>query len=142
MRFKTFSNPFPNCDSIRNQFSEYLDGVLSEEVRLRIHEHLGFCRECGDHLDDLCKTLSILADFREECLPASIRDYRLPRSTFIEIFPSIRMEKSPRSLSVLIPYVYAVILFFLVLSTWEYAYQHTFVKFYNASNWVEVVAKI
>jgi predicted anti-sigma-YlaC factor YlaD len=141
MQFKTFCKMEMDC-SCREKFSEYLDGMLSEEERISVHEHLKECDECSDELDRLCKTISILVESREECLPQSIRNFRLPRSTFVEIFPTIREEPAARSISTWAPYVYALILFFLMVSSWEFAYRHTFEKFYNASNYVEVVAKI
>ena len=166
MRFKIFCDDQLDCNSARKRFSEYLDGMLSEQERVAIHEHLKFCDACSDELEGLreqrqspapvensvrrgagirfrqIKLLGVLIVQRDECLPAAIQDFRLPRSTFVEIFPTIREERPPQSLSVLFPYVYALILFFLVVSSWEFAYRHTFEKFYNASNYVEVVAKI
>jgi hypothetical protein len=142
MRFKIFCNDELDCSSARKRFSEYLDGMLSEEERVAVHEHLKYCDDCTEELDALCKTLSVLVETRDECLPAAIQDFRLPRSTFVEIFPTIQEERPHQSISGLFPYVYALILFFLVVSSWEFAYRHTFEKFYNASNYVEVVAKI
>jgi|SRR3990172_852049 len=141
MHFKTYDDTYPDCKSIQSRFSEYLDGILAEEQRRTIHEHLKQCDSCSSELDNLCKTLSILVDYREECLPNSIRNFRLPRSTFIEIFPTIREDKPPRTWGVLVPYVYALIVFFLMMTSWEFAH-HTFDQYYNTANWVEVVAKI
>jgi len=142
MRFKTSFRTLSECNEIRERFSEYVDGILSEEERICVHDHLKFCPSCSDHLDDFCKTLSILVEFREECLPDSIREFRLPRSTFVEVFPSIRKEDPPPSLAMWAPYVYAVVLLSLLASGWELAYRHTYVQFYNTSNYTEVVAKI
>jgi anti-sigma factor RsiW len=142
MQFKTFYKTQMDCNSCRNRFSEYLDGMLSEGERFAVHEHLKNCDGCSVELDALCKTISVLVESRDECLPRSIRDFRLPRSTFVEIFPTIQEEQPVRGLSTWVPYVYALILFFLMVSSWEIAYRHTFEKFYNASNYVEVVAKI
>jgi anti-sigma factor RsiW len=142
MQLKTFLNTLLDCDQVQARFSEYLDGMLSAEERRTIHEHLQFCDTCSEHLDGLCKTLSMLADFREECLPDSIRNFRLPRSSFVEIFPTIQEEKPPRTWGVVIPFVYAFLFLFLLVSGWEFAYRHTSDEFYHASNWVEVVARM
>ena len=142
MRFKIFCDGELDCSAARKHFSEYLDGMLSEEERVAVHEHVKACNACSEELDWLCKTLSVLVETRDECLPPAIQDFRLPRSTFVEIFPTIQEERPRQSIAVLFPYVYALILFFLVVSSWEFAYRHTFEKFYNASNYVEVVAKI
>ena len=141
MRFKTSYSSDQICDSVRRRFSEYLDGVLGEEERREIHNHLKFCKSCSQDLDRLCKTLSVLAEYRQECTPESILNFRLPRSTFYYIFPTIQEDPPPRTWGVVVPYVYALLFFFLLATGWEFAY-HTFDDLHNASNWVEVVAKI
>jgi Putative zinc-finger len=142
MLSRIFSKQVGSCEWIQSRFSEYVDGMLAESERLQVHDHLKYCDLCIDELDQFCKTLSLLADFREECMPAAIQNYRLPRATFVEIFPSIRKERPPLTLDMLIPYVYAFILLFAVLSTWDLWEKHDFQQRYNASNYVEVVAKI
>lgn len=143
MLSKIFSKQTGPCDRVNHRFSEYVDGVLSESDRHEVHEHLKYCDFCTDELDQFCKTLSLLADFREECMPAAIQNYRLPRSTFVEIFPSIRRkERPPLTFDVLVPYVCAFILLFVALSTWNLWEKHDFQQRYNTSNYVEVVAKI
>jgi hypothetical protein len=143
MLSKIFSKPIGSCDWIAERFSGYLDGVLEEPERLEVHEHLKYCELCGEELDQVCQTLSLLADFREECMPAAIQNYRLPRSTFVEIFPSIRRkERPPLSLDLLVPYVCGFIFLFVVLSGWNLWEKHDFRQRYNASNYMEVVAKI
>ena len=130
------------CKWVQQRFSEYVDGVLPEKERLEIHRHLHFCRVCGQELDLLCKTLSMLADSREECLLSAIQTYRLPRSTFMDIFPSIREEKHFFTVSTLVPYLTALILFFLAISTWDFAERLVFEQYFNDSNYVEVIGKV
>ena len=131
-----------SCKWVRSHFSEYVDGMLSETRRHEVHEHLKHCELCSDDLDEFCCALSLLADFREECMPEAIRNYRLPRSTFVEIFPSIQKERPPLTFEMFVPYVYAVVLIFALLSTWNLVEKREFHHRYNASNYVEVVAKI
>ncbi len=142
MLSKIFSNVSVSCESVRRRFSEYVDGVLSQTERLYVHEHVGCCDECSDHLDEFCRALSLLTDFREECMPAAILNYRLPRSTFVEIFPTISKDEPPVTFGTFVPYVSALILLILALSTWNLWERHIFQEQYNASNYVEVVAKI
>lgn len=143
MLSRIFSSQIVLCSSIQKRFSEYLDGMLSESERFQVHEHLKCCEVCSDELDLFCKTLGLLSDFKEECLPSAIQNYRLPRSTFVEIFPSIRREeRTPLSFDMLVPYVCAFILMFVALSTWNLWEKHDFQQRYNTSNYVEVVAKI
>lgn len=142
MLSRIFSKQIGSCSSMEKRFSDYVDGMLSESERLEVHEHLKYCEVCSDELDQFCKTLSLLSDFREECMPEAIQNYRLPRATFVEIFPSIRKERPPLTLDMLVPYVCAFILLFVVLSTWNLWEKHDFQQRYNTSNYVEVVAKI
>ena len=143
MLSRIFSSQFGSCEWGKKHFSEYVDGMLSESERKSLHEHLKFCEDCSEELDQFCKTLSMLSDFREECMPQAIRNYRLPRATFVEIFPSIRRkERPPLTMDLLVPYACAVILLFVVLSTWNLWERHDFRQRYNSSNYVEVVAKI
>ncbi len=142
MLSRIYSKEFVSCKSVQVRFSDYVDGVLGEAERLQAHEHLKFCDLCSAELDQFCKTLALLADFREECMPAAIQNYRLPRSTFVEIFPSIRKERPPLTLDMLVPYACAFVLLFAMLSTWNLREKHDFQQRYNTSNYVEVVAKI
>jgi len=142
MLFNMLFNRTGSCAWNRSRFSEYVDGVLSDEHRLMIHEHLKNCEQCSNDLDQLCRTLSLLTDFREECLPDAVRTYHLPRSTFVQIFPSIQKERPPLTLDMFVPYVCALILMFVVLSTWDFWEKRVFHEHYNTSNYVEVVAKI
>ena len=136
------NNNTGTCNCIRGRFSEYVDGVLPENHRFEVHEHLKYCVECSDNLDEFCRMLSLLTDFREDCLPDAVRNYRLPRSTFLEIFPSIQKERPPLTMDMLVPYVCALILMFAVLSSWDLWEKRIFHEHYNSSNYVEVVAKI
>lgn len=134
------------CEWVRKRFSEYLDGVIPEEERLQVHEHLRFCEPCSDELDNLCKTIAMLVDFREE-VPDSIQSFRLPRSTFIDfipsIFPTIEEQDAPITFSIWAPYLSALLLFFLVISGWVSMEKHVLGKqYYNDSNYVEVRAEI
>jgi hypothetical protein len=142
MLSRIYSKQAGSCKWIQSRFSEYVDGVIAEPERFQVHEHLKYCNLCSHELDQFCKTLALLSDFREECMPAGIQNYRLPRSTFVEIFPSIQKERPPMTLDMLVPYVCAFILLFVLLSTWDLREKHDFQERYNASNYVEVVAKI
>ena len=142
MLSRIYSKQVGSCKWIQRRFSEYVDGVIDESERFQVHEHLKYCDLCTSELDQFCKTLALLTDFREECMPAAIQNYRLPRATFVEIFPSIRKERPPLTLDMLVPYVCAFILLFVLLSTWDLREKHDFHERYNASNYIEVVAKI
>jgi hypothetical protein len=137
MQLKTFFET--KCEWVQQRLSSYVDGVVSIQERTTIHEHVRDCQACSKELDVLCKTLSLLADFRDD-LPNGIRTFRLPRSTFVEIFPTIQKpEREPVTISRLAPYFSALILFLMLLSGWESAERHLFKKYYNTSNYIEVI---
>lgn len=129
-----FSSP---CDWAQPRFSEYLDGALPEDERIRVHQHLRSCSACSLDLDNLCGTLRMLADYDEETLPVAIQTYRVPRSTFVEVFPTIREEAPKLTYGMLVPYLSALVLFFMVITTWITIEKHLDTQF-NESNYVEV----
>jgi hypothetical protein len=135
MRFENiFSSP---CDWSQRRFSEYLDGVLPEDERIGVHEHVKSCAACSFELDKLCGSLRRLAEYDKETLPASIQTYRVPRSTFIEVFPTIRDDRPTFTYGILVPYLSALVLFFMVITTWITIEKHLDTE-YNESNYVEV----
>jgi Putative zinc-finger len=142
MQLKTFFNKKINsCSIIRDRFSEYVDRLLPYEEQLEVHEHLNSCEDCTRELDDLCKTISLLSDFRQE-LPPAINSFHVPRSIFaaVEYFPSLRNEEDEKiTLTFLVPYLTAFVVLCLVVSTWIFEEHRSFKPpQYNASNYVEV----
>ena len=135
MRFNSIFDSV--CDWAQLRFSEYLDGALPEEERIRVHEHLKLCAACSLELDTLCGCLRMLAEYDEETMPAAVRTYRVPRSTFIEVFPTIRDDKPTLTYGILVPYLSALVLFFMVITTWVTIEKHLNTE-YNESNYVEV----
>ena len=126
-----------DCKWVRKRFSEYVDAELSQEYRLRVHNHLRFCEPCSKELELLCKSIALVGDYDTEHMPAVIRTFHLPRSTFIEVFPSIRDDKPTLTSGVLIPYLSALVLFFMVITATITIQQHLDTQ-YNPSNFVEV----
>lgn len=135
MRFNNIFNSM--CDWSQTRFSEYLDGALPEAERIRVHEHVKACAACSLDLDTLCASLRMLAEYDEETMPAAIRTYRVPRSTFIEVFPTIRDDEPTLTYGILVPYLSALVLFFMVITTWVTIEKHLNTQF-NESNYVEV----
>lgn len=132
----------PSCRWVRRQLSSYVDGMLSEDERMQVFRHVGTCSPCSLELDELCKTVTLLGEVKEECLPSQLHSYRLPRWTFVQLFPTIQKARPPLTLRECIPYFSAAILLVLVLSTWDLVERHMFHEYYNDSNYVKVVAKI
>jgi anti-sigma factor RsiW len=138
MRLKMSSDTPSHCRQLRADFSAYLDGVLPSERNSEIHEHLGYCRSCSEEFDRLCRAVSILVDFRNEPLPDTIRNFRVPRSLFIHIFHAFEERKQEITFQVLVPYFSALVFFFAMLTTWASLDHLAFKQQYNRSNYVEV----
>lgn len=58
------------AEHVKDSLSAYLDGLLSEEERRQVEEHLAGCTECSGALDELTKTLSLLNDLEDVEPPA------------------------------------------------------------------------
>lgn len=143
MLFKTlYKRKLTGCSAIRRYFSEYLDGVLNEEERFIVHEHVKYCKSCSQDLDLMCRALTAMVEFHEESMPAGFQSFRVPRSTFVEIFPTIRRDKPELSIAFWTPYVSVVAVFFVLLASWITWENHLLrQQQYNVSNYIEVIAK-
>ena len=143
MRFK---NSYNRCELYRKLFSEYLDGELQSVDRAAVHSHLAECAKCSAEIGKLSRTVAMLGEFGEETMPAGFSSYRLPRFTFIEIFPSFQQQENREPISgVLAPYASALFIFVLVLSMWvgmDHRYNNVHPYAYNSSNYIEVVAEL
>ncbi len=123
MNFKIFCRQ-SGCVWVQGRFSEYLDGVLLEEERQKVHEHVAGCEKCSTELSRLSTTISLLTDFREQALPEGIENFRLPRYTFYEIFPTIHDDKPTLTYGFWTPCLTAVAIFFMVITTWIMLERH------------------
>ena len=57
------------CKELRASGSDYIDGECEEEIRSRIMEHLGLCRDCDGWLKSLAMTVGLLRDTPEVQVP-------------------------------------------------------------------------
>jgi anti-sigma factor RsiW len=72
------------CREMVELMSDYLDGVLADDVRARFEGHLAGCEGCTNALEQLRATVRItgtlrdepIADERRELLRAVFRDWR------------------------------------------------------------------
>lgn len=130
-------NHMSNCKWVRKRLSEYIDGELLQEDRVQIHEHLSRCQPCSRELASLTKVIDLLAGYDAARMPESIKTFHLPRSTFIDVFPSIRDVKPTLTSGILVPYLSAAVLFFMVITATNTIQEYMYSP-YNSSNYVEV----
>ncbi|GAW92405.1 DUF4349 domain-containing protein [Calderihabitans maritimus] len=61
------------CEQIQELLSPYLDGVLEDETKAKVEEHLQHCSFCREELESLQATLNILHSLDQLTPPADFR---------------------------------------------------------------------
>jgi mycothiol system anti-sigma-R factor len=64
--------PTMNCDEAVHQLYHYLDGELTEERRIQIHEHLNFCGPCGGAAEFEAELRIVIANRCKDHVPESL----------------------------------------------------------------------
>lgn len=59
-----------SCAEFLTEFGDYLEQVVSPEVRTRLEEHLRECKTCRVIVDSTRKTIQIVTDSDSFSLPA------------------------------------------------------------------------
>jgi predicted anti-sigma-YlaC factor YlaD len=54
--------------------TDYLEGVLDDEHRERVEQHLGWCDGCESYLDQMRTTIRVTGRVREEDLSPEARE--------------------------------------------------------------------
>jgi anti-sigma factor (TIGR02949 family) len=62
-----------SCTEAVRQLWEYLDGVVDEQSRAEIDEHLAFCRRCCGEVEFAHELSRFLADHGNGAIPADVR---------------------------------------------------------------------
>jgi anti-sigma factor RsiW len=64
-----------SCQELVELVTDYLEGALSEQERLRFEDHIGLCTGCRVYLEQMRQTISLLGHLPEEALsPDAERD--------------------------------------------------------------------
>lgn len=59
-----------SCQELVELVTDYLEGALSKQERLRFDEHIGLCTGCRVYLEQMRQTISLLGHLPEEALSA------------------------------------------------------------------------
>jgi predicted anti-sigma-YlaC factor YlaD len=62
------------CKELVEMVTDYLEGRLSTEARLRVEEHLAFCSWCGTYLQQMRDTIRVNGMLTEEDLSPEDRE--------------------------------------------------------------------
>jgi predicted anti-sigma-YlaC factor YlaD len=65
------------CQELVEVITDYLEGALSPEDRLRFEEHLSVCSGCRNYLDQMRTTIRATGALKQESIPAGIREQLL-----------------------------------------------------------------
>lgn len=69
-----------SCRELVELVTDYLEGALSAEERLRFEEHIGPCDGCRVYLEQMRRTILLLGHLREDVLSPEAE------STLLEAF--------------------------------------------------------
>ncbi len=56
------------CKEVVELITDYLEGTLSEDMRVRMEEHLAGCDGCTAYLEQMRQTIRLTGKLREESL--------------------------------------------------------------------------
>jgi anti-sigma factor RsiW len=57
-----------SCQELVELVTDYLEGALPEEARVRFEEHIGGCDGCRVYLEQMRQTITLLGRLPEEAL--------------------------------------------------------------------------
>jgi anti-sigma factor RsiW len=63
-----------NCRQVVELMTDYLDGALAAEDRVRFEEHIAGCDGCQAYLAQLKATREVVGRLAEESVPKTIED--------------------------------------------------------------------
>jgi anti-sigma factor RsiW len=69
--------PNVRCIEFVEYVTEWEHGVLSDEIRAEVEEHLAFCLPCADYVQQLRATVGMLRGALDEAPPEAAREAAL-----------------------------------------------------------------
>jgi predicted anti-sigma-YlaC factor YlaD len=62
------------CKELVELVTEYLDGTLAADLRMKMEDHLSRCDGCTNYLEQMRQTIRLTGQVREESLTSQQRD--------------------------------------------------------------------
>jgi len=62
------------CKELVELVTEYIEGTLPDDVRMRVESHLTGCDGCTNYIEQMRQTIQLTGQIREENLSAEQRD--------------------------------------------------------------------
>ena len=63
-----------SCKELVELVTDYIEGTLPAEERLRFEQHLALCHGCVNYVDQMRTTVRLVATLGEESVPPEGRD--------------------------------------------------------------------
>jgi len=63
-----------SCQEITELVTDYLEGAMTTEERLRFEKHVGLCRHCRAYLNQMRDTADMLKKLSDEPVPDEVMD--------------------------------------------------------------------
>ena len=67
------------CQEMTQLVTDYLEGQMDEDERLRFQKHLGLCRDCRSHVGKMRGMVDTLGKLPEEPIPDDVMGVLLER---------------------------------------------------------------
>lgn len=64
----------PDCDEVRDNASDLIDGEMTARLTTRLRHHLGLCTDCDSWVASLAQTVGLLRQIPQQEVPDSLRD--------------------------------------------------------------------
>ena len=68
-----------NCKDLVELVTDYMEGALADDERVRFEEHADACDDCMEHLDQMRLTVRAVGRLRSEDISPEARDALLAR---------------------------------------------------------------
>lgn len=62
------------CYEVLSLMGEYVDGELSEDVAISVHDHILHCDECSKLEDDYRRTIELARELGDKPIPGDVRN--------------------------------------------------------------------
>ena len=62
------------CRELVELVTDYLEGGLTPEERMRFEEHLLICEGCSAYVDQVRKTIEVVGSLQEDSIPPQMRN--------------------------------------------------------------------
>ena len=63
-----------SCKELVELLTDYLEGTLSPQDKLRFEEHLALCAGCRIYLDQMRATIGVLGRLEEDSIPPQAKE--------------------------------------------------------------------